>query len=83
MEVVNSTTYFQIEHMNNDYFSVPLTLLFLRDVSQKVRSEKLQRINDQGQAILERMKLSTETLAHDMRAPLASIITIIEILLKS
>mgnify|MGYP001626737723 CR=1 FL=1 len=33
--------------------------------------------------MLERIKMSTETLSHDMRAPLASIVMIVSLLIKS
>ncbi len=74
--------YLQIDHTVIDYFFAPMVIIFIRDVSEKVRSNILQRRNIKREAVLQRMKLSTETLSHDMRAPLASIIMIMDILLS-
>lgn len=42
----------------------------------------LHRVNKRGQHLIERAKLSAEALSHEMRAPLASIIMIVDILVN-
>ena len=54
----------------------------MHDVTDFVRNDKLRCINKKGYHMLERIKMSTETLSHDMRAPLASIIMIVTLLLS-
>lgn len=62
-------------------FHDPLNTIYIRDVSQTLNTISLQRKNLKGKNKLERIKISTETLSHEMRAPLSNIIMIMDILL--
>lgn len=46
-----------------------------------MRNLYLHRLNKRGKHIVQRIKLSAESLSHEMRAPLASIIMIVDSLL--
>ena len=46
-----------------------------------MRILRLRRLNGSGKRMIERAKLSAEGVSHEMRAPLASIIMIIDSLL--
>ena len=63
-------------------FHDPLNTVYIRDVSSTLNTISLQRKNLKGKNKLERIKISTETLSHEMRAPLSNIIMIMDILLQ-
>ena len=54
------------------------TNFILRDASQHMRNFQLYKLNKRGLNMIEKVKLSAEALSHEMRAPLASIIMIID-----
>lgn len=64
-----------------DCFIEPLTIIYIRDVSQTYRSLILKRKNLRGKNQLERIRISTETLSHEIRAPLANIVMLIDVLI--
>ena len=57
------------------------TMFTLRDAGTEMRIMHLHRMNMRGNRMIERAKLSAEALSHEMRAPLASIIMIVDSLL--
>ena len=62
-------------------FTDPLTTIYLRDVTESVNTIDLKMSNKKGRDKLERFKIGTETLSHEMRTPLVNIVTIIDVLL--
>lgn len=62
-------------------FAQPLTILYIRDVTETINQMILGKKHQNVKDKLERVKLSTETLSHEMRAPLSSMVMIMEILL--
>ena len=75
--------FLEIEVVTVDNVRKPIQVFLLRDAKEKVRVLKMHRVIKRGKLLLERIKVSTDTLAHEMRAPLASIVMIMEILLSS
>ena len=65
------------------YFFEPAKAIYLRDVSKTVSNHFLKRRNYQDMRQLKNMKYSNENMAHEMRAPIGSIVTIIDILLAT
>ena len=63
------------------YFRKEVTAIYLRDVSKEVSNHILEKKNDHGQGQIRGLRYSNETVAHEMRAPLGSIIVIISLLL--
>lgn len=66
-----------------NYFFEPAKAIYLRDVSKTVSNHFLKRRNYQDMRQLKNMKYSNENMAHEMRAPIGSIVTIIDILLAT
>lgn len=65
-----------------EYFEEEVTVVFMRDVSKEVANFTLTRKDAKNKAKLKTMRYSNENVAHEMRTPLASIIIIINLLLK-
>ena len=63
------------------YFFEPVNAIYLRDVSKQVSNHSLKRRNLSDMQQLNNMKYGNESMAHELRAPIGSIITIIDILL--
>ena len=63
-----------------DCFAEPLTIVYLRDVSETMNSINLKRKNIYGKSKLERVQMNTQTLSHEIRSPLSSIIMVIDFL---
>ena len=61
--------------------SDPITTIYIRDVTQTVNAISLKRRNQREKDKLERIKISTETLSHEMRTPLSNIIMMMDLLL--
>lgn len=59
-----------------------MTVFYLKNITEVVKSNNLRQQNKNSTVKLERIKTSTETLSHEMRAPLGSIIMIMETLIK-
>ena len=71
-----------IEVQCMDYFSEPVKAIYLRDVTKLVSNHVLKCRNSQGLSKIQNIKYSNENVAHEMRAPLSSIIILIGILLS-
>ena len=71
-----------IEVQSMDYFSEPVKAIYLRDVTKFVSNHELKCHNSQGLNKIKNIKYSNENVAHEMRAPLSSIIILIGILLS-
>lgn len=74
--------YFEIDIERRENLQQPMTVFYLKNISEAAISKNLRRQNKNAQGKLERIKTSTETLSHEMRAPLGSIIMIMETLIK-
>ena len=57
-------------------------MIYLHDVSKTVMNHVLKQCNVKDRHKLKRIKYSNENVAHEMRAPLGSIIVFISILLS-
>ena len=79
----SKTVFVEIEVINVQGLTSCNTNFILRDASQQMRNFQLYKLNKRGQSMIEKVKLSAEALSHEMRAPLASIIMIIDIILSS
>ena len=70
----------RVEPMN--CFSEPVTIIYIRDVSDTLNTINLKRKNVLGLKKLERVEINTRTLSHEIRSPLGSIITIMGLLIR-
>ena len=64
-----------------DYFQEHVKAIYLRDVTKMVSNHVLRWRNKIEQNKIKNIKYSNENVAHEMRTPLSSIITLIGILL--
>ena len=63
------------------YFSEPVKAIYLRDVSKTISNHVLKRQNSQKKRNLKNIKNSNENVAHEMRSPIGSIISIADALI--
>ena len=70
-----------IEVQSMDYFSEPVKAIYLRDVTKLVSNHVLKCRNSRELSKIQSIKYSNSNVAHEMRAPLSSIIILIGILL--
>ena len=78
----SADSYISIEAKTMTYFQEPVTAIYLRDVSKVVFNHELKKKKDKAKMQMETMRYSNENVAHEMRAPLGSIIVIINLLLS-
>ena len=64
------------------YFSEPVKAIYLRDVSKTISNHVLKRKNSQSKRTIKNIKISNENVAHEMRAPIGSIISVVEVLIS-
>lgn len=74
-------TFISVEVRSMIYFSEPVTAIYLRDVSKLVSNHILKNKNQQEKRNIKNIKYSNENVAHEMRSPIGSIITMIGILI--
>ena len=73
--------YVDIEVREMTYFSEPVKAIYLRNVSKTISNHDLKIKNSQSIQTLNNIKTSNENVAHEMRSPIGSIITIVDALI--
>ena len=64
------------------YFGKAMTAIYLRDVSKSVSNHFLKQKNKRDKNQLQAIKYNNENVAHEMRAPLGSIISTSNLLIQ-
>ena len=82
METKHKRMYVEIRVEPMNCFSEPVTIIYIRDVSDTLNTINLKRKNVLGLKKLERVEINTRTLSHEIRSPLGSIITIMGLLIR-
>ena len=82
LRVGQTEIFVNIETKKMTYFSKEVKAVYLRDVSKTVSNHYLNRTIGNKRDQISNFKFNNDNVAHEMRAPLGSIIVFVNLLMK-